>query len=198
MLQQVNLLSTDLLPQQPLLEFRQMLVALAAFVVVLLTLSSVKGFEVWQGFVDTEALEEDLVLLLAQIKGVDAKTALQAELDALNTSKADRLAELDVLKVAKRVGGFSDQLVVLAESRVTGLWLTDFSFVQVEGSEPHLSVVGVAHQPELVGQFLRELQSHGGFSGYQFSELEIQREAEEKLAHFSLLGQEIDVDGAPG
>jgi len=179
-LQQINLYRDDVVVRAPRLDARALLRGLGTLTGFLLLISAcLLG---WGGVQlrRTDALRErtaqaehSLAELEARYQAHADPAPLEAQIAMLEAELKirEQLIELIQTSSANR-SGFSPQLEGLALGRLQGMWLESFE-LREGGRE--LALSGRTLQPDLVPDFVLELEKHPVFAGAEFESLLLER-----------------------
>lgn len=192
MIQQVNLLVEGLRPAKASLDFKQTTFGLAFVFGILVLTASHKGWQLVDLQARTEALRSQVTALRSTFTRASSAADLQSRLDQLIQERDLVRAQVETLRGAQRLSGFSGEIRMLSESAVAGLWLTDFSIFRSPSGEPIVNLSGRTFEPSTVANYVNELKAHGGLAGYTFANIEVVRGESE--ATFVLNGEMRDDD----
>lgn len=177
MKQYINLANPALLPPKPFFQFKTLLMALGAVVVLLLILSGVvrMGVSSYER-VATQAAER-VKVRQAQLQSQQALLTVREKAPQLAQDLARARAELQRLQqIAATLPAGSDRLQAatslqaLSAASMPGVWLAEISLQQ--GA---VSLQGYALRAELIPEYLQRLQQQVVFKGQRFEAFELGR-----------------------
>ena len=194
MMQQVNLLTTELMPRHEPLTVKQLGLIWLGFTGLLLLASSWSGFDIWRLAADEDAARAQWQVLRNandQLRASFSTTPdpqLEQSVAALRLEQAERAALMSTLSDYHRgqVSGFSGYLRDLSTHSVDGMWLSE---INLNGGGRWIGLKGIATDPARVPEFLRQLSNGESFDGHLFDGFELS-ETESGLLEFALEGPE--------
>lgn len=194
MMQQVNLLSADLMPRRDPLTLNQLLLLWGAFALLLLTATAWSGFDTWRLASTQEATKEQWRLLRAaneQLRASYTSTPdpeLESKVAQLRIEQVERAALMSMLADyhSRQALGFSGYLADLSAHSVDGMWLSEIS---LHGGGRWIAIKGLTTDPARVPEFLRRLSDGASFDGHLFDGFEL-KETESGLLEFAIEGPE--------
>lgn len=181
MSQQINLYNRALAPQHALLSGRNLAIASAASIALVLVLGSIadsrlaaRKIEAEQATGQLKVVQERLQQLAQQVASAKPDPALQAELDKLTAQVASRATVLSVLEKGLTApgSGYSEILRGLARQSLSGLWLTGISVMADSGE---MELKGRTLDRALVAEYLRRLNDEKVFEGRSFAGLHLEQ-----------------------
>jgi len=184
--QQINLYNPALGPQRTLVSARNIAMATAASLAIVLASGSIADYrlkarktEAQQASVQLKATQERVQQLVQQVANSKPDAAVQAELDKLNTQVESRAMVLSVLDKGLNVpgNGYAEMLRSLARQTLSGLWLTDIGIASGNGE---MELKGRTLDRSLVAEYLTRLNSEKVFAGRSFAGLRIDQPAQEE------------------
>lgn len=188
MTQQINLYDASLRPVRDLLTLPNVLVAMAAALVLLIGLAVLgmwRSGDELRNFKAAEAqlrqAQEQLTVFAIQQATRRQDPALQQKLDetrALIVARQDVLGRLQAGDFGDRQG-FSRYLRGLASVAVDGLWLTGF---EVMGNGQQLAIRGRMLSESALPRYVQALRSQPAFAGREFNALNVVRVADPVVA----------------
>lgn len=194
-MQQVNLLSPELMPKSEPMLGRQLALVWGAFAAVLAV------FSMWQG-VSLVFLEEDLAAVEAEVRAIDAanRSVKESErqdvasaindLERLRREHTERNALVEILSGYRRTEGFSGHLKSLARSHVEGLWLSEIRIDHTVGQAPTIMLKGAAEKAQRVPDYIHNLAADQYLAGQRFDRFQLSIDEENELVQFELIGPE--------
>ncbi len=194
MMQQVNLLTAELMPRHEPLTVKQLGLVWLGFTGLLLLATTWSGFDVWRLASDGDAAREQWQTLRnanQQLRSSFSTTPdeqLQESVAALRREQAERAALMSILADYHhgQASGFSGYLWDLSAHNVDGMWLSE---INLNGGGRWIGLKGMATDPARVPEFLRQLSNGESFNGHLFDGFEL-RETESGLLEFELEGPE--------
>jgi hypothetical protein len=194
MMQQVNLLTAELMPRQEPLTVKQLGLIWLGFTGLLLLATTWSGFDIWRLTADEDAVRAQWQTLRdanEQLRASFSTTPdpqLEEAVAALRIEQAERAALMSLLADYHQgqASGFSGYLRDLSTHSVDGMWLSEIS---LHGGGRWIGLKGVATDPARVPEFLRALADGESFDGHLFDGFEL-RETESGLLEFALEGPE--------
>ena len=195
MLQQVNLLAKDLVAPKEIFDLRQTLWGVVFVLGVLAMVAGSRGWELAELLSKANTLQAELSQIGVSNATTGSNSDVAAQIAQLESTKATLLAQAATLREARRLTGFSEEIRMLSESSVAGLWLTEFSMLRSSNGDPTLNLAGRTHQPAAVGEYVEALKAHGGLAGYTFADIELL--SHENESTFRLIGELRETDAIP-
>lgn len=131
----------------------------------------------------TEAAHKDATARLSQLTNEVAQQKPSAQIEAdiatLETQLKGRQEIVETLRsgAVGNTAGFSEYMRAFSRQTVNGLWLTGFEF---DGND--LVLHGCTVNPELVANFLKQLNREQSLQGREFSAMRIRQPASEGAA----------------
>ena len=183
-LQQVNLLTPDLVPAKNWLSVQSMAIVTGVFVVGLLSFSGMQSIKAAK----LEQVRSESELKLSELNAVrgtepPTQSSVRAELDQLQQARLEQEKLLRRLVAQEQYDRFSPFLLGLASARVDGLWLYEIDIRMLQG-QLLIGLKGRAVHADRLPELLQHLGNQEVFQGYEFSELIVDRH--EQLLHFSI------------
>ena len=195
MLQQVNLLVKDLIAPKEIIDLRQTVWGIAFVLAVLALFAGSRGWELAELLSKANTLQAELSEIGVSNATTGGNADVAAQITRLEAIKAGLLAQAATLREARRLTGFSEEIRMLSESSVRGLWLTEFSMLRSLNGDPTLNLAGRSHHPAAVGEYVETLKAHGGLAGYTFADIELL--SHENESTFRLIGELRESDAIP-
>lgn len=194
MMQQVNLLSAELMPKRESLTFQQLLLFWGVFAGLLVIVSAWNGYETWRLATTQQSTAEQGRALLAaneQLKASFSSTPdpeLEARVNELRMEQAERAALMTLLADyhSAQAVGFSGYLADLSTHSVEGMWLSEIS---LNAGGRWIALKGKTTDPARVPEFLRRLSDGRSFDGHLFDGFEL-KETDSGLLEFAIEGPE--------
>ncbi len=187
-LQQINLLTDDLLPRREVFTDRQLLAGCALFAVLLCLLSLWDGWSLAKVRQQADTAARQLARLDAQLAELrksqeGGEQAMRAELERLREQRAAQAMLAQVLSEDgdKTRNGVAAAMVSLAESVVSGLWLQE---IRIYPQRLHLK--GSALDAVLVPRYLQNIADGDRFDGLRFSSVEVSGSGSGGIVEFEL------------
>ncbi|MEM9620725.1 MAG: hypothetical protein AAF993_03695 [Pseudomonadota bacterium] len=203
-LQQINLLSDDLLPRAQPLHEKQLLAGCLIFAALLIGWSLLDAFALGGLSDDIDEANRALATLNSQIEELreaqaGGETALRAELTRLRARRAEQSMLAQILNQEGRGSGgeagagIASAMVVLAENRLPGLWLSELTIYPRH--MPFLQLKGHALDPVMVPRYLQKLADGGRFTGHRFERVEVRRADAQDRVDFELYSPDLGDGG---
>lgn len=196
-MQQINLLSGDLLPKSEPLVARQFVVAWGCLALVLATITSWQSLSLW-------GLQSDLATTQTELDQVTQANArqraqtvdpevLREQVSRLHKQQLEQKQLMAWLRNEAESAGFSPYMAALARARVDGLWFDEFRiahnpvrYVALKGA-----TVDALHVPAM----LQNLASEEQFAGQRFEQIELLSNPDEDIIEFAIASPEVDASG---
>jgi len=194
MMQQVNLLSGELMPRRDPLTLNQLLLLWGVFAALLLAATAWSGFDTWRLSATQSATKEQWRLLRStneQLRASFSSTpdpALEAKVTELRIEQVERAALMSMLADYhnRQALGFSGYLADLSAHSVEGMWLSEIS---LHAGGQWIALKGLTTDPARVPEFLRRLSDGASFDGHLFDGFEL-KQTESGLLEFAIEGPE--------
>lgn len=194
MMQQVNLLSAELMPRRDPLTLNQLMMLWGVFAALLLAATAWSGFDAWRLSATQDATKEQWRLLRVaneQLRASFSSTpdpALEAKVAQLRIEQVERAALMSMLADyhSRQAQGFSGYLADLSAQSVEGMWLSEIS---LHSGGQWIALKGLTTDPARVPEFLRRLSDGASFDGHLFDGFEL-KETESGLLEFAIEGPE--------
>ncbi len=179
MSQQINLFSPALLPEKEWVTGRNLAMAVAALLVLLLIAAALIQYRVASATARAQAGEQSVTQLKAKLQEVSQQLAAtkipvekDAELSRLQRAVTEREQVLALLEKGspKEGQGFADYFRGLARQSLPGLWLTSFS---LGAAGDGLEIRGRMTDQSLLPEYIRRLNREPVFVGREFSALDV-------------------------
>jgi len=189
-MQEVNLLSEDLIPSNDPFTLRELCIALGLFALLLSSLSGWQSYQAWSTTKQTTKSQQQLAALEQEISQLKAQTdqqvepALAAELANASQQRDDLRKLSTVLKKESFSSGFHQHLVDLASVHMRKLW---FDSIEITKGGQYIRLAGFSEAAELVPLYLSQLSQGDAFAGYKFDGMQIERETD-ALVSFEVRG----------
>lgn len=188
--QQVNLLADGIIPKKELLHEHQVLIGWSGFVLVLIALSIMDG---WQAGTAEDLLTQEQHKLEQMSQAVEqmevtlagGKASLQREIAELEERRRAQSALALALAAEQRQQGLSRALMGLADSALEGLWLLEIHVM------PHgLHLKGNATDAVLLPRYIQALSDQDRFAGHSFNTVTMLLDDNEQTLAFELRAPE--------
>ena len=196
-MQQINLLSGELLPKREPLVARQFVIAWGCLALVLATITSWQSLSLWglQSDLATSRTELDEVTqanALQRAQAVDPDV-LRQQVSRLHKQQLEQKQLMAWLRNESESAGFSPYMAALARARVDGLWFNEFRiahnplrYMTLKGA-----TVDALHVPEM----LQNLASEEQFAGQRFEQIELLSNPDEDVIDFAIVSPQVDASG---
>ena len=196
-MQQINLLSGELLPKREPLVARQFVIAWGCLALVLATITSWQSLSLW-------GLQSDLATTQTELDHVTQANALQRaqavdpdvlrqQVSRLHKQQLEQKQLMAWLRDESESAGFSPYMAALARARVDGLWFNEFRiahnplrYMTLKGA-----TVDALHVPEM----LQNLASEEQFAGQRFEQIELLSNPDEDVIDFAIVSPQVDASG---
>ncbi len=191
-LQQVNLLTQDVLPRRELLDSQQLLFGWSGFVVLLIMLSAL---DLWHSSrledqlarerEEVEQLQRAVSQMEQDLAGGQAR--LQDEIGDLTERRRTQRALALTLAAEQQQQALSRALTGLAQSTLDGLWLSEIHIM------PHgLHLKGQATDAVLLPRYIQALSQQDRFSGHSFDAITMLLDEDLDTLAFELRAPQLD------
>lgn len=179
MSQQINLFSPTLLPEKEWVTGRNLAMAVASLLVLLLIATGVVQYRLASATERARAGEQSVTQLKAKLQEVGQQLAAakvpvdkDAELSRLQRAVTEREQVLALLEQGspKEGQGFADYFRGLARQSLPGLWLTSFS---LGAAGDGLEIRGRMTDQSLLPEYIRRLNREPVFVGREFAALDV-------------------------
>jgi hypothetical protein len=182
MRQEINLYQSVFRPKRDPLRSRNLLLCLAALLLVLGSLWWLQGTRLASLERRVEASDQRRRQLKQQVRQLEAEhpeptvsSRLKQRATALRQARQDRILLLERLKdrLPEAEQGFSAYLGGLARQRVEGVWLRSIT-IDLSETE-YLLLEGRSEKAELIPRYLQRLSREEPFQGIAFDSMRLQR-----------------------
>lgn len=192
MRQQVNLLTEEHRPRRELLAPRQVLLAWAGLLAVLLAISGWQQVAAWRLAGASERIESEWRALVARsdalrdVLEIDPEPELIEEVETLRSLFNSQSLMVEAVRDYEQSseGGFSGYFRDLADGRVPGLAL---SRIELRDGGSHILLSGETEAPVNVPRFLKRLSGGPSFRGHRFDEFRVEAQSS-GLLRFDIVG----------
>ena len=201
-MQQVNLLSDDLIARREPLEAKHFVAIWALLLVLLAVVSIWQTASLW-GLKSTVAEKQTEIKQLVTANAEQRATltdpeVLRGQVNALQEEQISQGAIINMLEREHAQVGFGVYMRGLARARVADLWLTEIRLDHPPGlteGKPRLTLKGETLDPRAVPKLLQNLAELEQFKGQRFRTLDMSTHPEENKIEFVITSPPI---GAPG
>ena len=189
-MQEVNLLSPELVPEHDPFTLRELGIATAVMLLFLSCFSLWQAYGLWKAEQIFEAEEKKLAFLDQEISQLQSATnrepdsALVQMLATLVSKREEQHHLAEVLEKEPINHGFEGHLTDLASIDMRSLW---FDSISLDNGGKSISLKGFSESAEQVPLYLSMLSEGQAFAGYSFDGLKIKRETG-VLVSFEVLG----------
>lgn len=193
-MQQINLYQLPEKPPVEWLAFEQMLKILGIFIIILFLLSLYDIFKLRYQSKQLKTLQkqkEEYTKLLAgtttTLAPKPTRVQLEAEQKKLQEQNNQEKIMVERLNTIQKMSnkGFSQYLTALSEQTVTGLWLTDFAFKNLDSGE-YIKLKGSALSADLVPKFMDNISHENIFKGSTFQVFILEQNKKNQAFNFVL------------
>ena len=189
-MQEVNLLSAELIPQHDPFTLKELGVAVAVMLFFLGSFSAWQAYELWSAQRTAQVSEKKLAFLnqeITQLQSATKKEPDSALIQMLTTLEGKREEQRHLAAVLEKEPinhGFEAHLTDLASIEMRSLW---FESISLDHGGKSIELKGFSESAEQVPLYLSMLSEGKAFSGYSFDGLRIKRETD-VLVSFQVLG----------
>lgn len=190
----INLLSPELLPEQPLITLKRVVSIWMVVLAVMVSLSVMTGYQKDSLVAKSKRLSSQHQLLESQSETLKERVTnrttdpqLEAELSSLKLIMRNKQALHGKLTDPNQtyVAGFANSMTELANYHHK-----DISLTQVIIKPEHVQFSGLARRPEAVPVWLSGFEKSTLLSGQEFKQMKLE-EDEQKVTHFTISSDEI-------
>ena len=201
-MQQVNLLSDDLIARREPLEAKHFVAVWALFAALLIVVSIWQTASVWgleATLAETQSEIQQLVNANAQQRAnlVDPEV-LRGQVSELQEEQISQGTIVNMLESEQKQAGFGVYMRGLAEARVTDLWLTEIRLAHppgLAGDKARLTLKGETLDPRAVPELLQNLADLEQFKGQRFRTLDMSTHPEENKIEFVIASPPLGASG---
>jgi hypothetical protein len=196
-MQQVNLLSGELLPKREPLVARQFVIVWGCLALLLAAITSWHSMSLWGLQSDLVSTQSELDKLtrtnaIQRAQSVDPEV-LREQVSQLHDQQLAQKQLMNWLRTESESAGFSPYMAALARARVEGLWFDEFRIAH--NPLRYLTLKGATVDALHVPAMLQNLASEKQFAGQRFEQIELISSPDEDVIEFAIVSPQVDVSG---
>lgn len=196
-MQQINLLTTDLLTKSEPLLGRHFIAAWGGLAVLLVALTSWHGVSLWGLHEEMASAQIAVERMRTDNAAKRANTldpeALREQVGRLSERQIAQAQLMDLLRAQQETEGFSMYLEGLARARVDGLWLNEILIAH--DTKRQVSLKGATIDAINIPALLQNLAAQDQFSGQRFDRINLTSDADAKTVEFAIISPAGDAPG---
>lgn len=196
-MQQINLLSGELLPRTEPLVARHFAVGWGVLALVLAMVTAWHGISLWSLQSDLASTQSELDTLrtanATKRANVTDPEALRQQVNQLQEQQFVQNELMTLLQSEQQTAGFSAYLTSLAHARVDGLWLNEILIAH--NATRQLTLKGATVDALRVPELLQNLASQDQFAGQRFERLDLSADDDTDTVQFAIVSPLGDASG---